>query len=627
MAARVVVALLLIAIARPASASSRLLPSSSPYLVEHSADLVDWHPWGAPALDVARRERKPVFVFIGRAGCHECRTREREMLGDADVVELLARSFVAVVVDRDERPEVEWVHAAALGLPPSGVSHPIVAVLAPDGRPYFGAAGVERDDRDGRAGLESVLGSATALLRNDPAAVEERAARALAALREAERPPAPRAPLGEAVVDSALRGLGDSFDAVYGGFGLAPKRPPHAALLFLLEQHDHGRKRALEMVERTLDGLAKGALRDHVGGGFHRESADALWMRPRFEKTLADNALLLRTYALAHAASGRALHRRVAEEIAEWARRELADPTGAFRAGLASESDGVDGGLYRWSREQIASALEDATAAQLMASHRLAAEGLIVPLDPAAPRPAALDTLRAARARRPQPAVDERVFAGANGLMIGALAVSGRLLGRAEHVTAARAAATAVLERLAPVRRPPASGPAPSLTRWFRGDASGGGALLEDHAFLAQGLLDLYDADGDQRWLDAARWLADAAVGRFLDVSAGGFFETDAGHGPLLGRVRNGYDNDLLSGSGVMASVLLRLGAATGEPRTPSSRGRPWTASSARCSARRAGWRASRASRRLCSTLGKSSRGRPLLSRRHRSRLAKPADR
>jgi uncharacterized protein YyaL (SSP411 family) len=504
------------------------------------------------------------------------------MFGDADAVELLAREFVAVVVDRDERPEVESLHAAALGLPLAGVSHPVVVVLAPDGRPYFGAAGVERDDRDGRQGLGSVLRAAAALLRREPAAVEDRAARAVAALREAERPAPARDRLGETVVDSAVRGLSESFDGVHGGFGLPPKRPPHAALMFLLEQHEAGRRHALERVRRTLDAMAGGALRDHVGGGFHRESADAAWRRPRFEKALADNALLLRTYALAHAATGAPLYRRVAEEIADWARRDLSDPSGAFRASLDAESAGEDGALYRWSREQIAAELGEAKTAELLTSYRLDAEGLVLPLDPAAPRAAAIDALLAARARRPRPAVDERVFAGANGLMIGALAVSGRLLGRPDHVEAARAAASAVLGRLASVSVPdhpsslvtPAPGAAgfrpsspPSLKRWLRGDESGGAGLLEDHAYVSQGLLDLYDADGDRRWLDQARSVVDTALGRFLDVSGGGFFETDASHGPLLGRVRNGYDGDRPSGAGVMAGVLLRLGAATGEPR------------------------------------------------------------
>jgi uncharacterized protein len=484
-------------LAGPASAGTDepwLEREASPYLREHARDGTLWRPWGSEAFDEARRRRALVLVSIGEWSDVPGRVLETDVLGAPETTAALAR-YVAIKVDRDERPDVARVYAAAALVAdapfPSG---PFVAILTPDARPVR----VLALSLDGRpvVGLGATLGHAADAFAANPGETEARAGASVAALREAQTSEAPRRPLGRDVVDRALLGLKEAFLPRQGAFGGPPLLPPHGALRLLLQQAGapNGAE-ALRIATLTLDAIGKGSLRDAAAGGFFHQAEDEGWRRPSPAKTLADNALLLRAYAAAYELTGRDDYESAAKATARFLTAVLADPDGGFRAA---------------TRATTAGAVE----------------------------------------------TDERVFAGANGLAIGALASGAHFLPGATD--AARAAAARVLERL---------GPAGSLRRAAVAQEARGDAVLEDYAYLAEGLLDLHDATEDARWRKDAAVLVDAAIVRFLDPRSDGFFD-GPGSDPLLpARLRDGYDGSLPNANGVMASVLVRLAAATGEKR------------------------------------------------------------
>jgi uncharacterized protein len=481
--------------ASPADAG-RLERESSPYLREHAQDPVDWRPWSREAFDEARRERRPVFLSVGEWASVRGRALEGEVLGEPETVAVLRRT-VPIKLDRDERPDVARVYeAAALRAEESPLEPgPFVAVLTPDGRPLRGLS-LSQGGRPA-AGFAALLARLVDEYDASRDEIETRAGLAMAALREAQKPEPPRGPLGRDVVDRALKGLSESFDARHGGFGLAPKAPPHASLRLLLQEAAGGGSApALRMATVTLDALARSRLRDPAAGGFFRGCADEAWQRPEPEKRLVDNALLLRAYAAAHDLTGRSDYRDVAETLVRFLTSGLADPAGGFRAGMRTEGGATE--------------------------------------------------------------TDERVFAGANGLAIGALASAGAQLQRPSDVDAARSAAVRVLERLGPPDR---------LNHHVLADVARGDPALEDYAYLAEGLLDLYDATHEPRWRAESAALVDAASVRFLDPRQDGFFDAGASDPLVPARLRDGYDGVLPGANGVIASVLLRLAAATGETR------------------------------------------------------------
>ena len=416
---------------------------------------VAWQPFGDEAFQQARRDRKPVLLAIESRSCPPCRRSQSALFEEPETADLLDRRFVCVRVDEDERPDVADVYIQAASLLGETGGRPVALLLTQEGRPFFAA--IEDEAPVDAQSFRDVLARRADAYRDDRGSAETKAGLTLASLRESQKGEAPFGPLGPEVVVRAVKGLRESFDAT---------APRPAALRLLLEEHERGDPEASRLLTRTLDAIARST------------STPA---------RLDQRALLLRAFAQAHAATGRADHRAAAEEIASSALRELRDPDGAFRNG----QEGVSGA---------------------------------------------------------------RVQAGANGLMIGALATEGALLGRKDDVEAARLAAGRVLEDLGP----------PGTLRRCAGCAD---AVLEDYAYLAEGLLDLHDATKDERWRAAAVALADAALTRFLDTARGGFFSTDASEGLLAVRLRNGYDGALPSPNGVMASILLRLARATGEKR------------------------------------------------------------
>ncbi len=520
----------------PSARTNRLAGSPSPYLRQHASNPVDWHPWGPEAFSEARRRDCPVLLSVGYSSCH---MMAHESFEDPEIAARLNRLFVCVKVDREERPDLDVLYMHATQLTVGRGGWPNTVWLTPDGRPWFAGTYFPPEDRGGTIGLRTL---------------SERIAAAVASLRA-------------------------EFDAAHGGFRGAPKFPPHGELELLLDlQARDGGAGAFDMAVRTLEGMQAGGIHDRVGGGFHRYAVDERWFLPHFEKMLSDNARLLRIYAAASRAAGCPDFAATARGIARWMLREMRAPEGGFFTALDADSPGGEGRFYLWSDADLASALgpEDHALARRVFGARsggnvhdeatgrptglnlLHCEGAPGPGDEER-IPAVLDRLLAARAERPRPALDDKILTSWNGLALGALATAGRDLGEPAWIAAAGEAAEFAWTRL----RDPGTG---RLRRSFARGAAHHAACLDDHAFLAEGYLDLYEASGDTRWLDRAGDLAGDMLARFRDAARGGFYFTADDHEPLIARIRDPFDDALPSGNAVACRVLQRLHRHTESP-------------------------------------------------------------
>ncbi|HZM70116.1 MAG TPA: DUF255 domain-containing protein [Candidatus Cryosericum sp.] len=557
----------------PAHASNRLAGESSPYLLEHADNPVDWYPWGEEAFARARREDKPIFLSIGYSSCHWCHVMERESFSDPEIAGFLNEGFVSVKVDREERPDLDTIYMSAVVSATGGGGWPMSVFLTPEKKPFH--AGTYYPKPRFRDLLIAIHDAWT----NQRSKLLTAADELTSAIAELQTTPAsvPAAGLESDLLGAAVAAYRKSYDAKHGGFGRAPKFPPHAALSVLLRAYqERGDVEALSMVVATLLGMARGGIYDQVGGGFHRYSTDDAWQVPHFEKMLYDNALLVPVYLMAWRQSGVDELRRVAEETLAWVGREMTDAGGGFYGALDADSEGEEGRYYRWTQEQMRSAL-GGDAALFESYYGLegggpgSAAGIILhlPIDdlsfikqqglsPQAwrsRRDSARARLLKARLGRPQPHRDDKVLTGWNGLMISAYAVAHRATGRKADLDAARQAAIFALDSLRD-----RSGRV--LVSWRRG-RPGGPGFLDDNAFLARGLLDLHASDGDPRWLRAAAEVVRDAE-RFADASKGGyFFSTE--RPDLIARPLSLDDGSLPSGNAVMAENLARLSRLTGD--------------------------------------------------------------
>ena len=559
-------------------APNHLRGQSSPDLLEHLHNPVDWYPWGDEALARARRESKPIFLSIGYAACHWCHVMARESFSDPEVARLLNESFVAIKVDREERPDLDAIYMTAVTAMTGGGGWPLSVFLTPDRDPFYGGTYFPRERfKD----LLKAIAAAWAGHRQEALASARSVRETIARQQRIERPEGSRragAPDADGLVDGALETLRAGFDAENGGFGGPPRFPPHGALSLLLEaprrQDDPG---ALDMAVATLDAMARGGLYDQIGGGFHRYSTDARWLVPHFEKMLYDNALLVPVYLEAWKRTGREDFRRVVTETLEWVAREMTDPQGGFYATLDADSEGEEGRYYLWTIGEVRDALAPADADLAIAYYGLSEEGsagggrnvLHVPVAEGVfarqrglAEPdlrARLRTIRArlaeARARRVPPQRDDKVLSAWNGLMISAYARAFAATGDARYRAAAERAAGFVLSRLR-------AKDGRLLATWRRGVAKVPG-YLDDSAFLARGLLDLNQATSEPSYLEAARGLT-LDADRFLDPGDGGYFFTAAGRGDLIVRTKDLQDSMLPSGNAVMAECLIRLGRLPG---------------------------------------------------------------
>ncbi len=573
---------------------NRLASESSPYLLQHADNPVDWFPWEEEAFRRAAAEGKPVFLSIGYSTCHWCHVMARESFADPALAEILNRHFISIKVDREERPEIDEIYMTATQLLTGGGGWPNSVFLTPEGKPWFAGTYFPPADRYGQPGFPTLLERLSELWRTRRGEAEAAAERIWGEMEKIARfsDPAANSPPEMETVDRGLEELKQAFDRERGGFGPAPKFPPHSALRLLLSEY-RARKdpSLLEPALVTLRAMAAGGIRDHLGGGFHRYSTDARWFAPHFEKMLYDNGQLLGIYAEAFELTGEEDFARAARETAGWVRREMLDPGGAFYTALDADSEGEEGKFYTWSREEILSLLGREEGELFCRVYGVTPEGnwreehspassrtniLYLPrtLGEAAEEeglePGELEKrltpsrgkLLAAREGRVRPSRDDKILADLNGLMISGLARAGRALGESGLIDSARDAAEYILDKGWINGR---------LRHDCREEAVGGPGYLDDYAFLASGLLDLHAATGEKRWLNAGRDLADRALELFRDPQHGGFFSTGAasetGETAPIFRTRDPYDQAVPSGNGEFSLILLRLNELTGDGR------------------------------------------------------------
>ena len=553
---------------------NQLAGSTSPYLLQHQDNPVDWRPWSDEAFEEARRRDVPVLISIGYAACHWCHVMAHESFEDAEVAAYLNEHFVAVKVDREERPDVDAAYMEATTALTGHGGWPMTVFATPEGQPFYCGTYFPPAPRHGMPSFRQLLASVAQTWSERRAEVLAAGQRIVGALAE-------RGLAGEAgaaapspeQLDEAVRSLSTSYDEGRGGFGDAPKFPPSMVLELLLRHHARtGDAEALRMVEGTCEAMARGGIYDQLAGGFARYSVDADWVVPHFEKMLYDNALLLRVYTHLWRATGSAMAKRVALETGDWMLRELRTPEGGFASALDADTEGVEGLTYAWTPEQLAEVLgadDGAWAAGLLAvtprgTFEHGASTLQLPADPDDPSRWAdvRRRLLVARDARPQPARDDKVVAAWNGLAVAALAEAGFLLDRPDLVEAAVRTAELLLDvhvvggRLRRVSRD-----------GVVGEPDG---VLEDHADVAEGLLALLAVTGDPRWLAAAGALLDTVLDRFGD-GAGGFFDTadDRADAALasMRRPQDPTDNATPAGWSAAAGALLGYAAVTGSAR------------------------------------------------------------
>ena len=567
---------------------NRLRHETSPYLLQHADNPVDWHPWGAEAFRIARERDLPLLLSVGYSACHWCHVMAHESFEDAATAEMMNALFVNVKVDREERPDVDDIYMGAVQALAGQGGWPMTVFLLPDGRPFYGGTYYPRTPRAGMPSFAQVMGAIHDAWRNKRDLLEKQADNLHQSLRRdlLGIGRADESGLTAEMLDEAARRLLSQIDRENGGFGGAPKFPNPISLEFLLRHHlRRGDQEALELAALTLDKMARGGIYDQIGGGFARYSVDAHWLVPHFEKMLYDNAQLSRLYLRAWQITGDDFYRAVAEDIYDYILREMTAEAGGFYSATDADSEGEEGKFFVWTINEIDAALEPLCKGLPNASEIAIAsfgmtelgnfEGsniLTQPEDPGGiaqqlgmsqeDYSAALarikERLYAARSQRVPPALDDKILTSWNGMMLASLAEAARALGRDDYLRAARRAGDFLLRNMLDERG--------RLCRTHRDGISKLNAYLEDYANMIDALLELYQTTFDERWFIAARRLADVALERFA-ADEGGFYDTSDDHETLIVRPRNLQDNVTPSGNGMMAKQLLRLAAFTGESR------------------------------------------------------------
>jgi uncharacterized protein YyaL (SSP411 family) len=554
---------------------NRLAQETSPYLLQHRDNPVDWYPWGEEALARARDEDRPILLSVGYSACHWCHVMERESFEDAETAAYMNEHFVNVKVDREERPDVDALYMEAVQAISGQGGWPMTVFLDPEGVPFYGGTYFPPDEGRGMPSFRMVMEAVVDAFERQRDEIRERAPEMRARLGAIGRvEPAGEAPEA-ALLDEAVERLRGSADLRHGGFGGAPKFPPAAALELLLVRGE------TEIVERTLDGMLTGGIHDQLGGGFARYSVDAAWLVPHIEKMLYDNALLARAYLHGWQVLGHERYRRACEGTLDWALREMRGPEGGFYSALDADSEGEEGRFYTWSPDEIRAVLSDPERddanridfssqriENLMQFYGVSEGGnfegrnilhLAQGIDAEAPE--GLDEMRRvlyeARAKRVWPGLDDKRLTSWNALTIAALAEAGAVLERGDYLDAARACAAFVWDEMRD-----ADG---ALLRTYKDGRAHLGAYLEDHAFLLEALLTLYEASFEVEWFVRARALADTMLARFSDRERGGFFSTADDHEALIARRKEIGDHPIPSGNSAAALGLLRIGALTGE--------------------------------------------------------------
>ncbi len=559
--------------------TNRLVHETSPYLLQHARNPVDWYPWGEEALTRARKENKPILLSIGYSSCHWCHVMEKESFENEDVARIMNERFVNIKVDREERPDLDEVYMHAVQAITGSGGWPLTVFLTPDLIPFHGGTYFPPEDRGGMPGFKRILIAVSDYYREHREEVTKITAQMKDALHQiVQIVPSQESP-DEKLFPRAFEVLKNQFDRIHGGFGGAPKFPSSMALSFLLRHWKSTKEdEALVMVERTLESMAHGGIYDQLGGGFHRYSVDEKWLIPHFEKMLYDNALLSRTYLEAYQATRKEGYRRVAEEILRFVLREMRSPEGVFYSAQDADSEGEEGKFFVWSKDEIEGTLGKKKGDLFSAYYGVTAEGnfekgasVLHPVSsleefsesrgiPISELEKVLEEGRkklfAEREKRTKPGRDEKALTSWNGLMVSSFVEGFKVTGNEAYLGAAEGAARFILRKMKKDGH---------LLRAYKDGKSHIKGYSEDYAFFIQALLDLYEATFEVDWLTEADRLNREMIRQFWDDSSGGFFFTGKENESLVAQSKNPYDNVIPSSNAVAAFNLIRLGYLTGD--------------------------------------------------------------
>ncbi|MSR76707.1 MAG: thioredoxin domain-containing protein [Candidatus Omnitrophica bacterium] len=558
--------------------TNRLILEKSPYLLQHAHNPVSWFPWGPEAWAKARTENKVIFLSIGYSTCHWCHVMERESFENEEIAALLNKDFISVKVDREERPDIDHVYMSAVQAMNQSGGWPLTVFLTPDLKPFMGGSYFPPEDRWGRAGMKNLLPRIAGLWQERRVEILESSEKISYALQPTNAS-ADTMPDISAAMEKAFHNYRMMYDPVHGGFGQAPKFPSGHNLSFLLWYSKRSKnKEALQMVEHTLQKMARGGMYDQLGGGFHRYSTDGEWLAPHFEKMLYDQAILTRVYLEAWQVTQTPFYSEVARDILNYVSRDMTHPEGGFFSAQDADSEGIEGKFYVWNSSETKAILGDPDAQIFNLYYDVTPQGnfehatsiLRVQEDLesyAARQGMSVESFRAQiqvmrgkvyheRKKRIPPLTDDKILTGWNGLMISAFALGASALGDSSYAEIASRAADFVLSRIQIEGR---------LLRRFRDGETSGPACHEDYAYLILGLLDLYEATFKLKWLKEAKRLAYQMLDLFEDVEAGGFFYTAKDSEKLIALTKDYYDGAVPSSNSVSAWVLARLARICGE--------------------------------------------------------------
>ena len=560
---------------------NRLAHETSPYLLQHANNPVDWYPWGAEALERARVENRPILLSIGYAACHWCHVMEHESFENEAIAALMNQYFINIKVDREERPDLDQIYMSAVQAMTGQGGWPMTVFLTPEGEPFYGGTYYPPVPRHQMPSFPQVLNGVASSWQQRQDEILKSAGQMAEHIQRDFDLKNQNHVLDPLLLDRAVKQYAASFDRARGGFGDAPKFPPSMGLEFLLRMAKNGDETALDMAEVTLKQMAYGGMYDHIGGGFARYSVDAQWLVPHFEKMLYDNAQLARVYLHVYQLTGNRFYRQIVEETLDWMLREMTDEAGGFYSSYDADSEGVEGKFYVWSEAEIDDLLGD-DSALFKARYDISAGGNfehanipntlksnlvdvaaqfgMEPKTAEAKLAAARQKLYDIRAKRVWPGLDDKVLTAWNGLMLAAFAEAGQVLRRDDYL----AAAVKNAEFLHATMR---TDEGRLLRTWKSGSEAKLNAYLEDYAYLADGLLALYQATFDTRWFVWAQELAEVMQAQFVDEAGGGFYDTSADHEALIHRPKNVQDNAVPSANAMACRVLILLSLFTGEGR------------------------------------------------------------
>jgi uncharacterized protein YyaL (SSP411 family) len=559
--------------------TNKLINETSPYLLQHAHNPVDWYPWGPEALERSRAEDKPILLSIGYSACHWCHVMEHESFENEEIATLMNESFVCIKVDREERPDLDAIYMSAVQMMTGHGGWPMTMFLTPDLKPFYGGTYYPPEDRRGMAGFPRVLTAIADSYKNRRPEIVASADAITAELKKSDRFIVSNEMLTTEVLNSAFAALSGSFDQMHGGFGGAPKFPPSMTLMFLLRHYKRTNStQALNMVETTLQKMAGGGMYDHLGGGFARYSVDARWLVPHFEKMLYDNALLTKIYLYAYQQTRNPLYRRVAEETLEYIIRDMTDPSGGFYSSEDADSEGEEGKFYVWKRSEVLSILGEDDGEIFCDFFDVTEEGNFEHGNSILNTPVSLEQFAAAkdkavqdlsrlittckrrlfnvREKRVRPGRDDKTLAAWNGLMLTTFAEAANILGRDDYREMAVRNAEFITSQLMKDGR---------LLRTYKSGQAKLNGYLEDYAYVIEGLLAVYEATFELRFFTQARALANTMIARFWDEQDGGFYFTSSDHEELITRTKDYFDNATPSGNSVAAMSLLKLGLLTQE--------------------------------------------------------------